>query len=45
MLSASRHSALLEASGERVIRVTWEQAITRAPQTHARILAAGAPLA
>ena len=41
----AERQALLEASGERVIRVIWEQAITRAPQTHARILAAGAPLA
>jgi len=41
----AERQALLEASGERVIRVTWEQALTRTRQTHERILAAGAPQA
>jgi hypothetical protein len=36
--------ALLEAHGERVLRVTWEQAISRPAQTLARLRAAGAPL-
>ena len=36
--------ALLEAHGERVIRVTWEQAVVHPEQTLARIRAAGAPL-
>lgn len=35
--------ALLEAHGERVIRVTWAQAVTHHAQTIQRILAAGAP--
>ena len=35
--------ALLEASGERVIRVTWHQAVTRSAETVDRIRAAGAP--
>jgi hypothetical protein len=35
--------ALLEAHGERVVRVTWDQAIRRRPQTLARLLKAGAP--
>jgi len=35
--------ALLESSGERVIRVTWHQAVTRSADTVARIRAAGAP--
>jgi hypothetical protein len=37
--------ALLEAHGERVMRVTWEQAIARATETLARFRGAGAPLA
>src|SRR4051812_11558820 len=36
--------ALLEADGERVLRVTWVQAIARAGPTLARLRAAGAPL-
>lgn len=36
--------ALLEANGERVIRVTWEQAVAHPEQTLSRIRAAGAPL-
>jgi very-short-patch-repair endonuclease len=36
--------ALLEAHGERVIRVTWEQTVVHPEQTLARIRAAGAPL-
>ena len=36
--------AILEAHGERVIRVTWQQTITHRAQTLKRIRAAGAPL-
>jgi hypothetical protein len=36
----AERQALLEASGERVIRVTWEQAIARPTQTLTRIRAA-----
>jgi very-short-patch-repair endonuclease len=35
--------AQLEASGERVLRVTWQQAVGRPQQTLARMVAAGAP--
>jgi hypothetical protein len=35
--------ALLEAAGERVLRVRWEQAVCRESQTLRRIRAAGAP--
>ena len=35
--------AHLEASGERLLRVTWDQAIARPKQTLARIQSAGAP--
>jgi len=35
---------LLEAHGERVVRVTWTQVISRPLQTLARIRAAGAPV-
>jgi very-short-patch-repair endonuclease len=35
--------ALLEAAGERVVRVTWDQAISHRAQTLARLEAAGAP--
>jgi Protein of unknown function (DUF559) len=35
--------ALLESHGERVLRVTWDQAIAHPPQTLARLRAAGAP--
>ena len=38
-----RKQAILEAAGERVIRITWAQAITQRAQTLARIKAAGAP--
>jgi very-short-patch-repair endonuclease len=41
----TERQALLEAGGERVIRVTWHQAVTRSAETVARIRAAGAPLA
>jgi Protein of unknown function (DUF559) len=41
----AERQALLEAHGERILRVTWEQAITRPRQTLARIRAAGAPAA
>ena len=40
----AERQALLEAHGERVIRVTWEQAIARPAQTIARLRAAGVPL-
>ncbi len=39
----AERQALLEAHGERVMRVTWQQAVARRPQTLARIRAAGAP--
>jgi very-short-patch-repair endonuclease len=39
----AERQALLEAHGERVLRVTWEQATLHAAQTLARISAAGAP--
>jgi hypothetical protein len=41
----AERQALLEAHGERVIRVTWKQAMMRRPQTLARVRAAGAPQA
>jgi very-short-patch-repair endonuclease len=41
----AERQAILEAHGERVIRVTWTQAITRRAQTLTRIREAGAPLA
>jgi uncharacterized protein DUF559/putative AbiEi antitoxin of type IV toxin-antitoxin system len=41
----AERQALLEAHGERVLRVTWDQAIVRPGQTLSRIRAAGAPLA
>lgn len=40
----AERQALLEASGDRLIRVTWDQAVARPSQTLARIRAAGAPL-
>ena len=39
----AERQALLEAAGERVVRVTWTQAITRRAETIERIRAAGAP--
>jgi very-short-patch-repair endonuclease len=39
----AERQALLEAHGERVLRVTWEQALTRSTQTLQRLRAAGAP--
>jgi very-short-patch-repair endonuclease len=41
----AERQALLEAHGERVLRVTWEQAIARSAQTVARLRRAGVPLA
>jgi hypothetical protein len=41
----AERQALLEACGERVLRVTWEQAVSRPSQTVARIRSAGAPAA
>jgi very-short-patch-repair endonuclease len=40
----AERQALLEAYGDRVLRVTWEQAIVRPTQTLERLTAAGAPL-
>jgi very-short-patch-repair endonuclease len=39
----AERQALLEADGERVLRVTWDQVIARPGQTLSRIRAAGAP--
>lgn len=41
----AERQALLEAHGQRVVRVTWEQAMKRPEQTLARLRAAGAPSA
>jgi very-short-patch-repair endonuclease len=41
----SERQALLEASGERVVRITWGQAVTEPARTLTRLRAAGAPLA
>jgi very-short-patch-repair endonuclease len=41
----AERQALLEAHGERVLRVTWGQAIARPTQTLTRLRAAGVPLA
>ena len=41
----AERQALLEANGERVVRVTWQQAVGRPAQTLARFRAAGAPSA
>jgi very-short-patch-repair endonuclease len=35
--------AILEAHGERVVRITWDQAISQSKQTLARLAEAGAP--
>jgi very-short-patch-repair endonuclease len=40
----AERQALLEADGERVLRVTWDQVIARPGQTLVRIRAAGAPI-
>jgi Protein of unknown function (DUF559) len=39
----AERQAFLEAHGERVIRVTWDDAVTKRRQTQARVHAAGAP--
>jgi len=39
----AERQALLEAHGERVLRITWDQAIARPIETLARVRAAGAP--
>jgi predicted transcriptional regulator of viral defense system len=39
----AERQALLEAHGERVVRVTWRQAVARRTETLARLRAAGAP--
>jgi hypothetical protein len=41
----AERQALLEAHGERVLRITWDQAVRRRSQTIARLAAAGAPRA
>lgn len=41
----AERQALLEAHGERVLRVTWDQALARPRQTLSRIRGAGAPSA
>jgi hypothetical protein len=41
----TERQAFLEAHGERVIRVTWAQAVARRAETVARVRAAGAPVA
>jgi very-short-patch-repair endonuclease len=41
----AERQALLEAHGERVLRVTWQQAVARRSETLARLRAAGAPSA
>jgi very-short-patch-repair endonuclease len=40
----AERQALLEAHGERVLRISWEQAIARRAETLARLRAAGAPM-
>jgi very-short-patch-repair endonuclease len=40
----AERQALLEAHGERVVRVTWKQTISRPSQTLVRLRAAGAPV-
>lgn len=40
----AERQAILEAHGERIIRVTWKQATVHPRQTIARLTAAGAPL-
>jgi very-short-patch-repair endonuclease len=40
----AERQALLEAYGERVVRVTWDQVTTHPGQTLARLRRAGAPL-
>lgn len=39
----ARRQALLEAHGERVLRVTWDQGVRQSAQTLARLRAAGVP--
>ena len=39
----AERQALLEAAGERVLRVRWEQSVCRETQTLRRFRAAGAP--
>jgi very-short-patch-repair endonuclease len=39
----AERQALLEAHGERVVRVTWNQALTQPSKTLARLQSAGAP--
>jgi very-short-patch-repair endonuclease len=39
----AERQALLEAHGERVLRVTWAQALAEPAKTLARLRAAGAP--
>lgn len=39
----AERQALLEASGERIVRVTWDQAVARSAETIRRLESAGAP--
>lgn len=39
----AERQALMEAHGERVVRITWQEAVARPGQTVARLRAAGAP--
>jgi hypothetical protein len=39
----AERQALLEAAGERVVRVTWNQAVRRPTETLRRVIVAGAP--
>ena len=41
----AERQARLEADGERVLRVTWQQALQNPEQTIARLIAAGVPRA
>jgi very-short-patch-repair endonuclease len=41
----AERQALLEGHGERVLRVTWQQAVAQPAQTLGRLRAAGAPAA
>lgn len=39
----AERQAFLEAHGERVLRITWADALTKRAQSHARLIAAGTP--
>jgi very-short-patch-repair endonuclease len=40
----AERQAFLEANGEQILRITWDQAATKQSQTHRRLNAAGAPI-